>query len=116
MGSTLNDRRQSSLLPIPDSRPRMARADLRKPETDAWRQQIGQAIARAMSLCGWSLKEFAGAVGRDPRQCARWIDGTERPQLDVVFAVERLRQPLVQALSELAGADVQTVITIRRIA
>ena len=94
----------------------MAKADLRKP--DMWREQIGGAIQRAMSLRGWSLKELAGAVDRDERQCARWIDGTERPQFDTLFGVETFRQPLIVALAELAGAGVEvtTAITIRRIA
>lgn len=95
----------------------MAKADLRKPEPpDDWRLAVGAAIRRAMILRGWSLKEFAHAVDRDERQCARWMDGTERPQLDTLFAVATLRQPLVQAFGELAGADVHTTITMRRVA
>ena len=100
----------------------MAKANLRKTaitaKTTAGRLAIGRAIQRAMTLCGWSLKEFAAAVGRDPRQCARWMDGTERPQLDIVFAVPALHQPVIQAFAELAGAGVEvtTQITLRRIA
>jgi hypothetical protein len=90
------------------------RSGLRKAEIDAWKPRLGDALERAVSLCGWSLKEFAGAVDRDPRQCARWMDGSERLQLDAVFAVERLRQPFVQALGELADADVQVTIILRR--
>lgn len=91
-----------------------AKASLRKADVDVWKPQIGRALQRAIALCGWSLKEFAGAVDRDPRQCARWLDGSERVQLDAVFGVEALRQPFCQALSELAGAEVRVVITIRR--
>ena len=96
----------------------MAKADLRKAEPQPWKAEIGHAIQRAMSLRGWTLKEFAAAVERDPRQCARWIDGSERPQLDVLFAVAELRQPLIVALAEVAGegVEVQTVVTIRRTA
>lgn len=96
----------------------MAKAILRKAEGEPWKVQIGRAIQRALSLRGWSLKEFAGALDRDPRQVARWIDGSERPQFDAMFAVETLRQPLVIALAELAGTGVEitTEITIRRVA
>lgn len=112
----VSDRPTRGQRALPDNTARLAKALLRKADTAIWREQIGRAIERAMSLVGWSLKEFAAAVDRDPRQVARWLDGSERPQLDAVFAVERLRQPLVQALGELAGAEVQTVITIRRVA
>lgn len=99
-----------------ETRPRMAKADLRKSETEGWRVEIGRAIQRAMGLAGWNLEQFANAVGRDARQCSRWINGAERPQMDALFAVERLRPALVIALSELAGEDVtiNTVVTIRR--
>lgn len=98
--------------------PAMAKADLRKADTDEWKPLIGGALQRAVSLCGWSLKEFAAAVGRDPRQCARWLDGSERPQLDVIFAVEKLRSSVIVALAELGGGEVviETNIRIRRVA
>jgi len=97
-------------------RPRMAKANLPKTETRPWRQEIGRAVLRAMSLRGWSLKELAAAIGRDVRQVGRWTTGEERAQLDALFAVESLRQPLVQALSELAGADVEVTVRLRRLA
>lgn len=94
----------------------MAKATLKSDingEPDGWREAIGRAIERAMFLRGWSLKEFAAAVGRDERQCARWITGGERPQFDTLFAVEALRQPLIQAMAELVGVKVRTTITLR---
>jgi len=92
----------------------MAKADLRKAENN----DAGKAIERARQLRGWSLKEFSGAVNRGERQLARWIDGTEHPQLDTLFAAESFRQPLIVALAESAGVgvDVQTVVTIRLVA
>lgn len=117
MSHSMKDRLDAGHRELPDTaHGSMAKADLRK--ADIWKPRIGQALRRALSLCGWSLKEFAGAVDRDPRQCARWLDGSERPQLDAVFAVEELRQPLVIALAELVGpgVEVTTAITIRRIA
>lgn len=98
------------------TRPRMAKADLRKAEKGDWRISVGQAIQRAQSLCGWSLKEFADKVGRDQRQIARWITGNERPQFDALMAVEEFRQPLIVALAEMCGAgvEVETVVRVRR--
>ncbi len=92
----------------------MAKAEVRK--ADMWRLAVGAAIERTRILSGLSLKEFARDIGRDERQIARWIDGTDRPQFDAIFGVDALRQPLVIALAELAGhgVELQTVITIRR--
>lgn len=101
-----------------DIRPRMAKADLRKAEIDAWRAHVGRAIERTRLLKGWSLKELAAALERDERQISRWIAGAERPQLDVLLAVDAIRQPLIIALAEIAGEgiEVTTHIAIRRTA
>lgn len=78
----------------------------------------GRAIQRAQQLRGWSLKEFSDAAKRNERQLARWMDGTEHPQLDTLFAIVSFRQPLIVALAEIAGVGVEitTAITMRRIA
>lgn len=101
---------------LAETRPRMARAALRKPEHESWRTQVGAAMARVQARSGLSLKEFAAAVGRDERQVARWFTGVESPQLAAIFAVATLRQLLIVALAELAGEGVETttVITIRK--
>jgi transcriptional regulator with XRE-family HTH domain len=92
----------------------MAKADLRNAETVDYREQIGKALQRATSLVGWTLKELAGKVNRDPRQVARWLSGQERAQLDVLWEVEELRGPLVLALAELSQqAEVVTTISLR---
>ena len=104
---------------LPDTADRMAKSDLRKAEIPDWRADVGQAIERMRLLARLSLKELAALIVRDERQVARWIAGSERPQLDALFAVAALRQPLVIALAELAqadGVDVVTQITVRRIA
>jgi transcriptional regulator with XRE-family HTH domain len=90
----------------------MAKADLKNLEAD-FKAQIGQAIQRAFSLAGWTQKEAAAQLDRDPGQVARWIAGTERPQMDVLFAVEALRWPLIQSLAALAQAEVITEIRRR---
>lgn len=90
----------------------MAKADLRKADEPS-RKLVGSAIDRARQLRGWSLKQFADAVKKDERQVARWIDGSERAQLDAIIAVESMRQPLVIAFAEIAGAGVDVVTEIR---
>lgn len=95
--------------------PVMAKADLKNLET-SWRQQVGRAVARAFSIAGLSQKEAAGLIGRDPGQVGRWFTGVERPQFDAILAVQVLRTPLVEAIAELAGEDVEieTVVRVRR--
>lgn len=79
---------------------------------------VGRAIQRAQQRRGWSLKEFSDLAGRNERQLARWMDGSEHPQLDTLFAIVSFRQPLLIALAEIAGVgvDVQTVVTMRLVA
>lgn len=93
----------------------MVKAALPKPENAG---DAGRAIQRAQELRGWSLKEFAGAAKRGERQLARWIDGTEHPQLDTLFAILSFRLPLIQALAEIAGAgvEVETLVRIKKVA
>lgn len=115
MSESLNQPSMPAPREVPDVPHRMATASLRKTEGADYRAQIGAAVQRAASLLGWSLKELAGEVNRDPRQVARWISGQERAQLDVLWEVEVLRGPLVIALAELsAQADVVTEIRVRR--
>ena len=90
----------------------MAKADLKSLEAD-FKAQIGRAIQRAFSLAGLTQKEAAGKVNRDAAQIARWIAGTERPQMDALFAVEELRWPLIQCLAALAQAEITTEIRRR---
>jgi ribosome-binding protein aMBF1 (putative translation factor) len=89
-----------------------AKADLRKAENPDFKALTGGAIRRAMLLVGWSLKELAGALDKDPRQVARWLDGRETPHFHALFAIECLRQPLVIAFAEMADAEVETVIRV----
>ena len=91
----------------------MVKASLRKAEIeDDDRKMLGRAIVRARSLLGWSLKQLAAAVSRDPRQVHRWEQGDDRDraQLDALWAVEEMRGPLVIALAE-AADDSAVVIT-----
>lgn len=117
MGSSVATARADRHRELPETADRMVRGSLRKPEMCEFREEIGRVVTRARALVGWSLKEFAGKVGRDERQVARWENGQERAQFDVLFAVAEFRGPLVQALAEATGAaEVRTEITIRRTA
>lgn len=97
---------------------RQAKAGLKglKEIETRWRELVGGAIARAIAISGLSQKEVAGLTERDPAQVARWLTGAERPQFDALLAVEKLRQPLIVALAELAGdgVEIETVVRIRR--
>lgn len=100
---------------LSEIRPAMAKADLRNAESIDFRAEIGACLQRAASLLGWSLKQLAAAVKRDERQVARWLNGQERVQLDVVFDCEELRQPFALQLSKLSGADWHIHVEFRKV-
>jgi ribosome-binding protein aMBF1 (putative translation factor) len=113
MPATVPDPERAALLLRTENRAhRMAKADLRKAESN----DVGRAIDRARQLRGWSLKEFSGAAQREERQIARWIAGTEHPQLDTLFAIVSFRHALIVALAESAGLGVKvhTIVTIEQ--
>jgi DNA-binding transcriptional regulator YiaG len=98
------------------SRPRMAKADLRIPESvnAAW-LLLGQAMNRTRQACRLSVKEFADQVQRDEAQVRRWFAGKERPQADAVFAVVAFQKAFVIALAEdVAGIETTTEIRVSR--
>lgn len=98
------------------TRPRMAKAGLRKTDAHVYWVVLGRAVERTRTLSQLSLKEFAAALDRDERQIARWIEGTEQTQVAVIFAVALFRAPFVIALAEEVGDGVEVVthITLRR--
>ena len=102
----------------------MAKADLKKLEINL-KAAIGGAVEDARKSLGWSQKELASAIDkatgvqpgdeRDVAQISRWEKGSERPQFDVLWAVEPLRGPLVIALASLSQQiEVVTEIRVRR--
>lgn len=113
MGSTVSARPPAALrTSLETVQPRMAKMDLKNLEA-LWKVKVGHAVQRAFKLAGLSQKEVAGEIERDQAQIARWAAGTERPQFDVLFAVEPLRQPLILALAELAGESVEIETTVK---
>jgi ribosome-binding protein aMBF1 (putative translation factor) len=110
--------RRSVLLPDPNGE--TAKASIRKTDSEAvgdgiWRAEAGgRAIERTRALSGLLLKEFAARIRKDERTVSRWISAEERPQIDLIFAVDDFRALLVIALAEVAGVEVTTQITVRR--
>lgn len=84
---------------IPEIQRKPVKAVLRKSESDELLEELGRCLDFARRFVGWTLDQLAGALGRDPRQVQRWIEGKERTQVDVVFGVKVLRAPFVLALA-----------------
>ena len=105
---------------VTEKRAKQAKAalpEVRKAEIERQWRAWGGCLDEVRGVFRLTLLEFAAAVGKDERQVARWIAGTERPQIETVFAVEKFQGPLVIALARLAsGVEVDTVIHIRRTA
>lgn len=104
---------------LPDPNGETAKAGIRKTDSEAigdgiWRAEVGRAIERTRALSGLLLKEFAARLRKDERTVSRWISAEERPQIDLIFAVDDFRELLVIALAEVAGVEVATQITVRR--
>lgn len=75
--------------------------------------EIGACLDFARRFLGWSIDQLAAELQRDSKQVARWIRGEERTQVDVVFAVEPLRQPFIVALAKWAACEVETIVRMR---
>lgn len=97
-----------------EKRVAMAKATLRNPENDAMRAEwrvIGAALDEARRAVDWTKDQLAKELKRDEAQVRRWLSGAERPQADIVLAVEVLCQPFLVALAARKGCRVRTVIT-----
>lgn len=97
----------------------MAKADLRFSETDR-RVVVGRALELAAGALGWNLDELAQALTvdkddpRDPRQVARWLNGKERVQLDVVMLHDELFGEYIYRLGRLTGSYDGAFVLVRR--
>lgn len=105
---------------LPDTaKASIAKAGVRVPDIN-WMREIGQALQRAIHDVGWTNKEALTAIyeatGKeiDDAEFGKWFSGGRRPQLDQLFAVERLREPMVIRLAGLAKGEVVTEIRFRR--
>src|SRR5687767_6722479 len=100
---------------VSEPRARMAKADVRKTDTAAFYAELGACIEEVRQQFGLTLKEFAVELGKNESYVRRQIEGSERPQLEMVFAIERFRPVLVIALAKrAAGVDVVTEIRVKR--
>lgn len=80
-------------------------------------ERLGPAIERALLLANITKQEVSFAMGySDQSSISKWIACKEPPRFDKLWSVVRLRASLVVALAELAGADVQTTVIVRRLA
>jgi hypothetical protein len=109
----------SSRHPVfPDiARPRMAKADVRKPDMPSdvdWMKAVGEALAGAIAIVGWSSKVASGRVKVDDAEFGKWLSGNRRVQVDRVLAVEELQWPFLTCLAKrLPGVEIETEIRRR---
>lgn len=115
MNSSLAQPSLPTPLLVTEKGARMAKADIRSADIQAFYAQIGQCFDEVRCVFRLSLQEFAAELGKDERQVKRQMEGKERPQIEAVFAVPRFQGPMVIALARLAsGVEVDTVIHVRR--
>lgn len=88
---------------IADIQPAMAKAVLRKTESDDSLKEFGEALDFARRMEGWTLDQLARELKRDPRQVRRWIAGEERTQAEWVRKFPTLWQWFLIALAR--GVD-----------
>lgn len=114
MSATMTNPLSSANLLSTDLPVRMAKAGVRK-TNPSMRALLGRCVEEVRLACGLNLDEFAHALGKNPRQVARWISGEDNPMFDAIVAVERFRSPLVIALASLSkDIEVVTEIRVRR--
>jgi hypothetical protein len=115
MSSSLSQANLPTPLLVSEGRAKMAKASVRKTDTAAFYAELGACIDEVRQQFGLTCKEFAVELGKNESYIRRQIEGSERPQLEMVFAVERFRPVLVIALAKrAAGVDVVTEIRVRR--
>lgn len=92
---------------LPDiGRPRMAKADVRNPDTTSWLRFLGQALKLAIAKSGLSHKEAANKIGVDDAELGKQASGARRVHVDRVLAVDELRELFIEELAVLAGARI----------
>jgi hypothetical protein len=99
----------------PRKQAKAALKGVRKAENGALWAKWGAAIDEVRHTFRLTLQQFAGELEKDERQVARWIDGTERPQIEAVLAKPRFAGVMLIALAQAEqGVSVDTVIHVRR--
>jgi ribosome-binding protein aMBF1 (putative translation factor) len=114
MGSTVATRVDPRHHLLPEKTAHVAKAvteSLRNPEK--W-TGFGRVVAYVRYEHRLTLKEFAGLLNRDESQIRSWESGSERPQLEVLWRIERLREDVIFGLAREAGIEVERTIRSRR--
>jgi ribosome-binding protein aMBF1 (putative translation factor) len=116
MAAIVERREADSHRVLADVKPVMAKATVRLSEVRNFQAEIGACLNAARNALGWNLDELAHALGKDARQVRRWISGEERTQVDVCFACDAIRAEFGIRLAALSGAEIETVVRIKRTA
>lgn len=115
--NAMAENRSSALATV---KPKMVAASLRSqakadPKPLGGDRLLGSAIERALVLANLSKQEVSFRMGyRDQSSISKWISGKESPQFDKLWAIEELRESLIEALAALAGCRVRKTISLRR--
>lgn len=76
--------------------------------------QLGPVIERAIALSGMTKDQAADALGyADQSVLAKWIAGTENPQINRIWAAPALRPWFLLALAESAKEEIEVETTFR---
>jgi hypothetical protein len=106
---------QTAHLPSSEKGARTAKPHLPKAEKNAVWVKHGAAMKEVQHTLQMTLEELAYALKKDVRQVGRWMEGTERPQIELMLANERFEGAMVIAIARrTTGVDVDTVVHIRR--
>lgn len=87
-------------------------------DIDAQRE-LGAILGRAIALAHLNQKDVAFRLGhQDQSAVSRWVSGVEPARFAALWQIGALRAGLIMALAESmdAGVNVQTVVTIQRVA
>lgn len=115
MPSTIQ--RDGARLPLLNSVPRPAMAKVHTPShgNPACWSLIAACLDEVRRDAGLNVDEFADVLERDPRQVGKWLNATERPQFETVFAIDRFQQPLLLALARrVPSIQITTQLTVVR--
>lgn len=118
MPSTLANPGEHGPLVSSAIRPRMAKVHSSArgiPAIDPMWKVLAECIDEVRCDFRLTVDQFAHEIQRDARQVGKWLNASERPQIETVFAVERFQQSLVLALARrVRSIEITTQLTARR--
>lgn len=113
MANTLRLSESSAHRVIPEPSRVMAKAQLTSHEK---RPYIGAALARAIQVLGYSIKEAAALLDMDAAQLSRWMSGGETIQMQKLWGTPLHGPFAIELAAGASGVVVETAVTIRRTA